>query len=483
MSERQRGDCVAGAAGLRAARWRRNWSGAIRGSSSRGDLAQRRRHAARPAPSRATGSRSSSPSSTSTTLEDVDAAIVAYPHGASAPVVAALRGLGVQVVDLSADFRLRDIPTYEHWYGAHGDPDLLESAVYGLTELDRERIRDADLVANPGCYPTAALLALAPLAERGPDRGRGHRREVRGLGRRPRRRASELAFVNLDGEHRPYAVDGHRHQPEIEQELRRLGAARRVTFVPHLLPLDQGLLASCYVDLAEPLDAERARRALRRALRGRALRRGGRRRRPECATSARRTSAGSTRRARAAQGGGLRRDRQPLEGRRRPGGAEPEPDAGARRDRGAAVSAQAAGSADRVLPLALGRGSPRGVEELDPAALAPGFRAAGVACGLKAGRRTDVGIVACDADYVALVVAADAQRRRRRAGAGLPRRTATRAAIRAAVVNSGNANAATGERGYRDAAGDARRRRGGVAHRQRRPDSHARRRRRWRSPS
>lgn len=187
-------------------------------------------------------------------LEEVDAAIVAYPAGPSASVCAAMRGLGVQVVDLSADFRLRDIPTYQKWYGDHGDPDLLVSAVYGLTELDREQIRGADLVANPGCYPTAALLALAPLAERGLvesvviDAKSGVSGAGRGGGER-------LSFVNLTENLTPYGVQGHRHQPEIEQELQRLGANAPVTFVPHLLPLDQGLLASCYVDLVEPLEA------------------------------------------------------------------------------------------------------------------------------------------------------------------------------------------------------------------------------------
>jgi N-acetyl-gamma-glutamyl-phosphate reductase len=98
---------------------------------------------------------------------DVDAAIVAYPHGASAPVVAALRARGVKVVDLSADFRLTDLEEYERWYGEHGAPSLLEEAVYGLPELRRDEIRDSSLVAGPGCYPTAAILALAPLARAG----------------------------------------------------------------------------------------------------------------------------------------------------------------------------------------------------------------------------------------------------------------------------------------------------------------------------
>jgi N-acetyl-gamma-glutamyl-phosphate reductase len=187
-------------------------------------------------------------------LEDVDAAIVAYPHGAATPVVAAMRGLGIQVVDLSADFRLIDAATYELWYGPHGDPDLLQNAVYGLTELDRDTIREAELVANPGCYPTAALLALSPLAEDGLlesvtiDAKSG----VSGAGRGDGERHS---FVNVTENLTAYGVEGHPHLPELEQELRRMGAEGPVTFVPHLVPLDQGLLASCYADLCRPTDA------------------------------------------------------------------------------------------------------------------------------------------------------------------------------------------------------------------------------------
>jgi N-acetyl-gamma-glutamyl-phosphate reductase len=184
-------------------------------------------------------------------LEDLDAAIVAYPHGAAAPVVAGMRGLGLLVVDLSADFRLRDLPTYERWYGPHGDPDLLTGAVYGLPELHREHIADAELVANPGCYPTAALLALAPLAAEGliEDAVIDAKSGVSGAGRG----GEEMHFVSLDENAKPYKVSGHRHQPEIEQELGRLGASAPITFVPHLLPLDQGELASCYVRTSRPL--------------------------------------------------------------------------------------------------------------------------------------------------------------------------------------------------------------------------------------
>ena len=174
-------------------------------------------------------------------IEEVDAAIVAYPHGASAPVVAEMRGLGLLVVDLSADFRLRDLPLYEKWYGPHGEPELLDRAVYGLPELHREAIRAAELVANPGCYPTATLLALAPLAAEGliEDVVVDAKSGVSGAGRAG---GEDMHFVVLDENSKPYKVDGHRHQPEIEEQL-----GIPVTFVPHLLPLDQGELVSCYV--------------------------------------------------------------------------------------------------------------------------------------------------------------------------------------------------------------------------------------------
>jgi N-acetyl-gamma-glutamyl-phosphate reductase len=188
-------------------------------------------------------------------LEDVDAAIVAYPHGASAPTVAALRGLGALVVDLSADFRLRDLPTYERWYGEHGAPELLEGAVYGLTELYREQLREAELVATPGCYPTASVLALAPLAERGllTDVVISAMQGTSGYGRSS---DDVVHFTAMTENAFPYKTEGHRHRPEIEQELAALGSETPVTFVPHLLPLDQGELTTCFVQLSEPLSKD-----------------------------------------------------------------------------------------------------------------------------------------------------------------------------------------------------------------------------------
>jgi N-acetyl-gamma-glutamyl-phosphate reductase len=188
-------------------------------------------------------------------LAAYDAAIVAYPHGAAAPVVAALRAEDVPVVDLSADFRLRDLATYGEWYGDHGAPDLLGDAAYGLTELNRAAVSRAGVVANPGCYPTASLLALAPLARAGVissaviDAKSG----VSGAGK------GGGDYSQVAENVKPYGVDGHRHLPEIEQELHAMGASGPLTFIPHLLPLDQGLLASCYVELSRPLDAEELR--------------------------------------------------------------------------------------------------------------------------------------------------------------------------------------------------------------------------------
>jgi N-acetyl-gamma-glutamyl-phosphate reductase len=182
----------------------------------------------------------------------IDAAVVAYPHAAAAPTVGALRERGVRVVDLSADFRLSSLATYEQWYGEHPRPDLLAQAVYGLTELHREQIATADLVANPGCYPTASLLGLAPLARAGliADVVIDAKQGISGAGRT----FDETTHQSMAGENiLPYKVAEHRHTPEIEEQLaplRSAGGARdevAVLFQAHLVPLDQGELVDCYV--------------------------------------------------------------------------------------------------------------------------------------------------------------------------------------------------------------------------------------------
>ena len=188
-------------------------------------------------------------------LPEVDAAIVAYPHGAAAPTDAALRAKDILVVDLSADFRLRDREVYERWYGEHGAPDLFGTGVYGLSELYRDELREAKLVATPGCYPTASVLALAPLAEQGllSEVFISAMQGTSGYGR-----ASDdlVHFSNMTENAFPYKTEGHRHRPEIEQELAALGSPAPVTFVPHLLPLDQGELATCFATLGEATSKE-----------------------------------------------------------------------------------------------------------------------------------------------------------------------------------------------------------------------------------
>jgi N-acetyl-gamma-glutamyl-phosphate reductase len=159
----------------------------------------------------------------------------------------ALRARGARVIDLSADFRLNEADTYRLWYGEHGAPELFGGAVYGLPEVYRDRLAGAELVAGPGCYPTAAILALRPLAAAGliADVVIDAKSGVSGAGRGA---TAATHFVTVDENVTPYKIEGHRHSPEIEQEL---GVA--VTFVPHLVPLDQGELVSCYVTPTEKL--------------------------------------------------------------------------------------------------------------------------------------------------------------------------------------------------------------------------------------
>ncbi|HEX2392297.1 MAG TPA: N-acetyl-gamma-glutamyl-phosphate reductase [Solirubrobacterales bacterium] len=191
-------------------------------------------------------------------VEGVDAAIVAYPHGAAAPTVAALRARGILVVDLSADFRLRDLTTYERWYGEHGAPELFGSGVYGLSELYRDELREAELVATPGCYPTASVLAVAPLAERG-LLAEVYVAAMQGTSGYGRSSDDLVHFSAMTENAFPYKTEGHRHRPEIEQELAALGSPVPVTFIPHLLPLDQGELATCFAQLGEPTSKEAVR--------------------------------------------------------------------------------------------------------------------------------------------------------------------------------------------------------------------------------
>ena len=186
--------------------------------------------------------------------DGADAVLLAVPHGTGMELVPALLDRGVRVVDLSADFRLRDPDTYERWYGTeHAAPELLDEAVYGLTELNREAVASARLVANPGCYPTAAALALLPLARAGLLDGAvsvDAKSGVSGAGRSP---AATTSFVEVNESVRAYGVGEHRHAPEMEQTLAAAGPPVGIYFTPHLVPMSRGLLASCHFRLTRPV--------------------------------------------------------------------------------------------------------------------------------------------------------------------------------------------------------------------------------------
>ncbi len=185
----------------------------------------------------------------------MELAFTALPHSASAPTVATLRGAGVAVADISADFRLRDLPVYEEWYGPHAEPGLFGQAVYGLPELYRKELVGAELVACPGCYPTGALLPLVPFLRQGLVETAGivvdSKSGVSGAGRKV---DASFLFAEIDENARAYQVAAHRHAPEIEQEASvAAGKPVQLTFVPHLLPTVRGILTAVYCRPTRPL--------------------------------------------------------------------------------------------------------------------------------------------------------------------------------------------------------------------------------------
>lgn len=199
--------------------------------------------------------------------EGLDVAFCGLPHGTTQEIIASLPDR-VRVVDMSADFRLRDIGTYAEWYGhEHRAPELQKSAVYGLTEHYRSDIADARLVACPGCYPTAALLLLIPLIRSGTisadrlviDAKSGVSGAGRGL-------KQNTLFCEAGEGLTPYAIASHRHAPEIEQELSvAAGRELRITFTPHLIPMSRGELLTVYADVTEGNEVADVRAALMNA--------------------------------------------------------------------------------------------------------------------------------------------------------------------------------------------------------------------------
>jgi N-acetyl-gamma-glutamyl-phosphate reductase len=186
-------------------------------------------------------------------LAECDLVFFATPNGTAMAHVPALLAAGARVIDLAADFRLRDAELWAQWYGqTHACPELLGEAVYGLPEINRAAIAGARLVANPGCYPTAVILGLLPLLEAGlvdpSDLIADAKSGVSGAGRKA---AVGTAYAEVDESFKAYGVPGHRHLPEISQVLsERAGTGVGLTFVPHLVPMIRGIHATLYAKLS-----------------------------------------------------------------------------------------------------------------------------------------------------------------------------------------------------------------------------------------
>lgn len=193
-------------------------------------------------------------------LDGAELVFTALPHKTSQGVVAKALGMGKRVIDLSADFRLKDPAVYEEWYCEHIAREILDRAVYGLPELYRDEVKGTDIVASAGCYPTGAILGLLPLLKKRVidpetiviDSKSG----MSGAGRVP---SLHTSFVEVNEGCRAYKIGEHRHIPEIEQELSAIaGCAVRVSFTPHLLPVSRGILSTIYAGLACGITTKKA---------------------------------------------------------------------------------------------------------------------------------------------------------------------------------------------------------------------------------
>ncbi len=192
-------------------------------------------------------------------LEQCDAVFFATPNGIAMQQVPALLDAGVKVIDLAADFRLKDEASWEKWYGMpHACPEVLKGAVYGLPEVNREQVRSAQLVANPGCYPTAVQLGFIPLIEAGVvDRASLIADAKSGVSGAGRKAEVHTLFAEAGDNFKAYGVPGHRHLPEIRQGLAAVaGEEVGLTFVPHLTPLIRGIHATLYARLTKDCDLQ-----------------------------------------------------------------------------------------------------------------------------------------------------------------------------------------------------------------------------------
>ena len=191
-------------------------------------------------------------------VDRVDIVFLGLPHKSSMEFAPEFLELGVKIIDFSADYRLKSADVYEKWYQEHTSPHLLMEAVYGLPELHRAEIRGASLVANPGCYPTGAILALLPALKSGVADSEGiivdSKSGISGAGRTPK---DVTHFANRHENFTAYNIGSHRHTPEIEQELSAaMGKDINICFVPHLVPMSRGILTTAYLRLSKSIFTE-----------------------------------------------------------------------------------------------------------------------------------------------------------------------------------------------------------------------------------
>lgn len=190
--------------------------------------------------------------------KDIDIVFAALPHGTSAKVIKELYERDIKIIDLGADFRLSN-KNYKKWYGEHPCPELIKKAVYGITELNRHKIKKAKLVANPGCYPTSSILGLAPLLiNKIADHASiiiDSKSGVSGAGRSP---SLDYHYSEVNEGMKAYKVGEHRHMPEIEEALSNYSGLKvKVSFTPHLIPMDRGILSTIYVNLNKSLTTKK----------------------------------------------------------------------------------------------------------------------------------------------------------------------------------------------------------------------------------
>lgn len=190
--------------------------------------------------------------------KDLDIVFAALPHGTSAKVIKELYERDIKIIDLGADFRLSN-KNYKKWYGEHPCPELIKKAVYGITELNRHKVKKAKLVANPGCYPTSSILGLAPLLiNKIADHASiiiDSKSGVSGAGRSP---SLDYHYSEVNEGMKAYKVGEHRHMPEIEEALSNYSGLKvKVSFTPHLIPMDRGILSTIYVNLNKSLTTKK----------------------------------------------------------------------------------------------------------------------------------------------------------------------------------------------------------------------------------